>query len=552
MSRCRQVNDGPPGGELESASSTYFGRRWQLTIVESGLIFCLFYIYAGLPPPDANESHYLAKAKNFWNPEWCARDLFLQSEDAHYLFYLTVGSLTQFLSLPATAWIGRVAAWMLLATGWCHFSRGLAPRSLLSVLTAAWFLVFHHHGTMAGEWLVGGVEGKSFAYGFVLWGLGDLVRGRWNRVWMWLGAASAMHVLVGGWSVLAAGFSWACSRRKAFGWGEVRSILPGLAVGFLLAAPSIVAGLRLTWGVDPEMVREANQILVYTRLPHHLAFHRFSLQHILRFVALAIAWLVVSRRAPFQNPTHQRLRDFVLASLLFTLAGVALDLLSFTSRELASSWLKYYWFRLADVMVPVAAAITLVIAVWESRTTHSSLRQAGILLLLLAPPLLLLPGLHEGIRAPRARAVTLWDDPSRPLEARIRRYQEWLDVCRWVRENTPEDALFLTPWSQQSFKWFAHRAEVFNWKDMPQDPAHLLRWQERRRTLFPRAVFLQGYTALEDDELWERARKYDAEYLVVRRWKMTRPLGHQFEPLYPTLQEENASFAVYRIVPQLE
>jgi hypothetical protein len=350
------------------------------------LIFCLFYIYAGLPPPDANESHYLAKAKNFWNPDWCARDLFLQSEDAHYLFYLTVGWLTQYLTLPATAWIGRVLAWMLLASGWCYFSRGITRVPLLSILTAAWFLVFHHHGTMAGEWLVGGVEGKSFAYGFVLWGLGDLVRGHWNRVWIWLGAASAMHVLVGGWSVLAAGFSWLCGRRGVLGWREVRGILPGLLAGLLLAAPSIWAGLRLTWGVDPEMIREANQILVYSRLPHHLAFHRFSLDHILRFVALAIAWVIVSRRTPFQNPSYQRLRDFVLATLLFTLAGVAIDLVSFTARELASSLLKYYWFRLADVMVPIAAAITLVIAVREGLAARPSQQQAGILLLLIAPP----------------------------------------------------------------------------------------------------------------------------------------------------------------------
>jgi hypothetical protein len=507
------------------------------------LIFCLFYIYAGLPPPDANESHYLVKAKHFWDPSWCARDLFLQSQDAHWVFYVTVGALTPYLSLTATAWIGRIAAWLLLAAGWCYLSRGLTTRPLIAVLTAAWFLVFHHMGTMAGEWVIGGVEGKSFAYGLILFGLGDLVRGRWKRVWIWLGAASAFHVVVGGWSVLAAGFAWLCCGRKEVPWWR---LVPALSVGLLLAAPSIYMGLRLTAGTDPELARHANQILVFQRLAHHLYFDRFPREHVLRFVALAVAWILLSRAEAVRNLPAQRLRDFVLGSLLFTLAGVLLSLLAPVARDFTASLLKYYWFRLADFAVPMGAAITLVVACLAWGRQHERWGRVVFVCLLLAPAPLLLPSLHEGIRAPRPRAVTLWDDPARALEARQRRYREWLDVCEWVRKNTPEEALLLTPRSQQSFKWYAQRAEVFNWKDVPQDVPHLIQWQERRRRLYPRRVFQDGYTAFTDDELLEVAELYGAQYLVVRRWRMTRLLGPRLRQVYPTLSEENASFAVFR------
>ena len=57
---------------------------------------------------------------------------------------------------------------------------------------------------MAGEWMIGGLEAKGLAYVFVLLALGALARGRWRAVWPLLGAASAFHVLVGGWSVVAA------------------------------------------------------------------------------------------------------------------------------------------------------------------------------------------------------------------------------------------------------------------------------------------------------------------------------------------------------------
>ena len=58
---------------------------------------------------------------------------------------------------------------------------------------------------MAGEWVVGGVEAKGIAYVLVFLGLDSLVRDRWNRALLLFGAAAAFHVLVGGWTAVAAG-----------------------------------------------------------------------------------------------------------------------------------------------------------------------------------------------------------------------------------------------------------------------------------------------------------------------------------------------------------
>jgi hypothetical protein len=57
--------------------------------------------------------------------------------------------------------------------------------------------------------------------------------------------------------------------------------------------------------------------------------------------------------------------------------------------------------------------------------------------------------------------------------------KNWVRVCRWIADNTPQDALFLTPRKQQTFKWYAGRAEFVNWKDAPQDAPALLQWQRR-------------------------------------------------------------------------
>ena len=59
----------------------------------------------------------------------------------------------------------------------------MIPRRWFSVLTAAWFVCLLARFHMAGEWVIGGVEAKGFAYVLVFLGLEALVRKRWNRMW---------------------------------------------------------------------------------------------------------------------------------------------------------------------------------------------------------------------------------------------------------------------------------------------------------------------------------------------------------------------------------
>ena len=84
-------------------------------IAEIALIFCVFFVQGGAPAPHANETHYLVKARHYWNPDYCAGNLLLESTDAHKVFYWTVGWLPWCFSLPRAAWIGRCIVWTMLA-----------------------------------------------------------------------------------------------------------------------------------------------------------------------------------------------------------------------------------------------------------------------------------------------------------------------------------------------------------------------------------------------------------------------------------------------------
>src|ERR1700742_2708664 len=89
-----------------------------LRLFEIALILLIFFVVAGDPPPHVNEAHYVCRLKHFWNPAWCAGDLFLESQDSQYVFIYAFGWVTKFLSLTATAWVGRVLCWTFLAYAW--------------------------------------------------------------------------------------------------------------------------------------------------------------------------------------------------------------------------------------------------------------------------------------------------------------------------------------------------------------------------------------------------------------------------------------------------
>jgi len=284
---------------------------WKRSLAEIALIFAVFSLQGAWPVPDVNEAHYLGKAIHTWDPLWIENDFFLDSPDTHRVFCFAFGWLSFCLSPPAMAWTGRIVTWLLLAWSWRRLSVAVVPRAWFSVLSAALFGYLMERGHMAGEWVLGGVEAKGFAYVLVFLGLEALVRDRWNRTWLCLGAASCFHVLVGGWAVVAAGLAWLSLGRER---PPFRSMGPGLLGGFLLSLPALVPSLLLDWGTDASILREAHEIYVYKRLAHHLVFGRFPLLLVGRFLALVVAFFLLARIVGREGGLL-RLRAFVIGSM---------------------------------------------------------------------------------------------------------------------------------------------------------------------------------------------------------------------------------------------
>lgn len=425
------------------------------------------------PVPGVNEPHYLGKAKHYWDPAWCAGDLLLESSNAHAVFYFVTGFWAKWLTLPQLAWLGRAVGYGLLAGGWLrtHHALGLTRWHRLWSLWG--FLTLASWGNFSGEWIVGGIEGKVFAYGFLMLAFADW---QWNRPYcaaLFAGLAISFHPIAGGWGVLA-GILALCWERLRNRQRPAMSDL--MVVGILIAAalPGLIPAIQLLGAGDPPQVRvNGTYLQVYYRLAHHLDPMTFPARSYWWYAALCVVLLAMYR--PLSRSAAGRMwLHIAFWSGVFAVCGILAGLGPRPAKLMPyylerMNLLKFYPFRLFDVIIPVTVAIQSTAMISHLLTNRSRVVKAiaGVL----SAGLLLWAMIGGESRRHRMREATVFDSPA------------WIEVCHWMRDRTPPTALVQTPVRNPNFKWYAARAEYVAYKDVPQDNAGLVEWNRRMNYL---------------------------------------------------------------------
>ena len=504
-------------------------------VLEWLLVTLIFLLFAAQIPPEVNEPNYLAKARHYWDPDWCPNDFFLNSADAHAPFYFAFGWPLIYLSMNTFAWIGRILASGLLAFGWVRLTSSLTERSGVAMIGAAVMLGLNTFFQTTGEWVAGGFEGKGIAYAFIFWALGEIVQNRWNRAWILLGIASIFHVVVGGWACVAATVGWFLLGRHS-DRPTVRSQIVAIFIGFAISCLGLVPGLQLRGQSSADEVTDAAQIQVFTRLPHHLNptqfFFRtdfpFLSSAAIGFVGLCLIWVLMAYRQK-HVPTLRRLDTFTAGTLTIAAIGLCISLATQQRPLLAARLLQFYWFRLADVMVPAAVAIGAAMHLSREGILQRSKVRIAILLgtvcILMSP----ISKLYRAGGVPPA---------DRKFTSSPKQFNDWRSVCRAAREVSSPEAIFITPKYAHTFKWYADRGEVGNWKEMPQDAASILEWHDRLGKLHlwgPLGVVPLSERSVDDLQMLGKA--YGADFVLTR----------STPPLALPLLYRNDSFALYRL-----
>ena len=488
------------------------GNGRAVAVLEVAGVLLLFAASAAWPTPDVNETVYLTKALHHADPAYGGGDWFLSTPDAHAVFYRLMGPILAVWGLETGAWIGRWLGWLALAWGFRHAIVPLVPTTYGRLLAAALFAVALRHTTAAGEWVLGGCEAKVFAWALVLPAIGEVARGRWAAAIFLLGGATALHPVVGGWGLVAAGLTW--GRLWSAGGVEMDWRGGGLVLaGLALAAWGVVPALGLSAGVDAAGRAEANRIYVVDRLSHHLLPWTFPEAMIARHLLAILVGTMMHRIVP-ATAARTRLTAFRETALAISLAGCLIAAAEPLAPDFAVGLLRFYWFRLADVVVPFTLAASAAALLDDDAACSRGL-----------------PGRPDVVRGLVVAALVLdlgmqsrhWPLPGRPaVTARADLKVDaaaWVDACTWIRDHVPPGSRFLTPRGAASFTWRTGLPEVVAWKNSPQDAASLLEWRRRIVACFSHDGGLAGLerstAALGAERMRKVAERYAADHAIV-------------------------------------
>jgi hypothetical protein len=488
---------------------------WLRAAGEILTVACIFAAAGCWPVPDVNETVYLTKARHAADPAYAAGDFFLETPDAHGVFYLVMGPLAAALPLETAAWIGRLAGWLTLAAGFRHLAMPLigspaAGGTWARLAAAAIFSLALRTTHAAGEWVLGGCEAKVFAWALALAGLGELVRGR-PAAWLLFGGATALHPIVGGWAAVAAIAAWWMSPAAQVRFSP-RVTGGFVAAGLALAAAGVLPAVGLSADVDAATRAEAARIYVVERLHHHLLPRTFPPGFIPRHLLAIVAWWLLDRLAA-QSAPRRRLTAFTLAAIGISLTGLLIAAVEPWAASVAYGLLRYYWFRLADVAVPLALAFAAAAVLACDATCRRLLPLSPRLVRGLATALLALDLAAESRH---------WPLPGRELAPRADSKVEaaaWAEICDWVKGNVPPGTCAVTPRGAASFTWRTGLPEVVSWKNSPQDAASLVAWRRRITDCFSARGTIRDMerttAALGEQRLRDVADRYGAAIAIV-------------------------------------
>jgi len=524
-------------GESEREARAERRGSWATFAAEGVVVAALFAAVGAWPAPDVNEAVYLTKARHAANPAWAQGDFFLETPDAHGVFYLLFGPLAAARSLEQAAWIGRWCGWACLAVGFLHAAAPVVASSWGRLLAAALFAFLLRHTTMAGEWVIGGCEAKVFAWAFVLGGIGEWLRGRFGPAWLLGGIATAWHPIVGGWAMVALAAARAARAERRFNGREFVILVAGLVV----AAAGVVPVLSLSSGVDAATRATAARIYVVERLHHHLLPTSFAEAFVARHLLAVLGWWLLARLVP-ATPARGRLTAFTLAALAISFVGAAVSALEPVAPGVVIGLLRYYWFRLADVAVPLALALVAAGALEDASACRRIFGVRPTAVRAAVAMVLAIDIAAQSAHWPLPGRVDIAARADAKIDAAA-----WRDICAWVKDNTPSDARFLTPRGAASFTWRTDRPEVVAWKNSPQDAASLVAWRRRITDCFAESDSLSGMehttAALGPDRVRFVAERYGADHAIV-------PLdAPRLAEMPGERLHANGVYAVYRLTP---
>jgi hypothetical protein len=463
-----------------------------------------------------NELDVLAFARQFFNRSWLPNDWYLNLEIGYrQVFSYLLGFTIEWYGFLTGAYIGRIIGYLVLAIALFIFFRSISLRFFLGLIVIILFL--ENQSLVAGEWIVGGADSKTFAYAFALLAFSFMFKHRYRLGFVFAGAALSAHVLIGIYALfcLTAVLLLTLGSWKDTFTELIRKSWPFFITG-IFGLLAIVQQLLPQDRIDKN---QAWKIYVEFRLPHHLLPSAWQGETwIYQFVLAAAGFLVVyifvkDRAARFTAA-------YALSSILLFCIGLVIFALGH------NTWLRFYWFRYADVMIPFLGLViialllnllaNLKVADYPKIGRYfqwiQPLLKYGLPLVFMVLALFLsldLPGYlmgkyQRGLNRPPPRSQA---------------------ALEWIERNTPQEALVMVdPFMNESYV-YANRARFVSFSHAPQSAADILEWYKRLTYIndnqpppipVDKGSLQENFYLLDPNRIEELAAQYRLDFYLGR------------------------------------
>jgi hypothetical protein len=436
---------------------------------------------------EKNECSILVTARHFVDPNWIKGDWWLSTGiEYESLFNFFAGMLYKISNFSLTFILGRLFVYSL----WSYIFAKILIELKISVWLAPFlFYAIQQNQSMGfGEWMIPGFETKSFAYLAVFGSILCLKKERYKCAFLFLGLSISFHVLIGLYLTFAIFCVLIMDKRISdqihFERNNLLKYIPVVLAGASVGIIAIVKWKLSGANVDAGAVDMGGIIYVTKRVAHHVLF-KFRMSILIFSISFITISFVYNKKYSGSFFARMLIGMCYMTLVYFTIGF-------FVAEFCPVQYMKFYFFRTADVLLPLTTFLLLFSIGSQFYYSHFNSKVIKSILIVL-----LLFGIYRG-------TVKCYDGFHKFRDTFT---DQQNDAYAWIKNNTKPADVFMVESSNTTFYVNAERPIFVAFKHSPQKEKHIVEW-------FRRMTILNGGVSPSTGS-WELIKSIDKNFVQL-------------------------------------
>ena len=446
---------------------------------------------------------------------------------SNFLFNYILGFFMSRYDSFAIIILGRVLSYIFICYSYIYLSRVLKLSFFTSTVTYIIFLYFFKNGIGdAGEWMVGGLEAKVFAYSISIFSLSSFLKNNYKRGFLFAGLSLSIHLLVGVYNLfcLIPLIISALKQKKIDFINLIQAIFYFMITG-IIGISEIINSFFLN--TSQVIQNKGWDIYVNIRVPHHV-IPNLSSDTWIKLIILTIITLLFLKS---KCHTKRLVALYSLSSVIVIIIGFIVYYF------LESHYMRYYFFRFSDIILPFLTL--LLIATLYHRIKYIYLLLIGLVII---PSIIKKDSTSEFLSSKSYNINTIKEKTNQVSH----KGSSGIDtkINEWIIQNTNESDKFIVPPDKLYFCMNTGREIFVSWWILPNQqeykstntiPQDMIEWYNRLKLLNLNTDFnnlrdiKNNYTKLDKQSILDIQSNYtNIKYILTPiTMKLDFPIAKQ-------------------------